>query len=213
MKPRATRPAFPSIPSLVLALVVLVVLAVVDLSGFLPPAAAQIPHGTLYGKKLSEPYNTPLIRKYLTEGAFYHTVTVDSGGSGDFIKLSDAFAFVAAQNPTLTSRWSILVYPGKAIDSFYSLTEALNLIVPPYTSVQGIVAANGDALSVVSGQVWIKLTAPSGAALTLSAGSALANLGYSRPEAERSIDRAVRAADGAPFEDLLRRTLQILSGR
>jgi holliday junction DNA helicase RuvA len=43
--------------------------------------------------------------------------------------------------------------------------------------------------------------------------SALANLGYSRPEAERSIDRAVRAAEGAPFEDLLRRTLQILSGR
>jgi Holliday junction DNA helicase RuvA len=43
--------------------------------------------------------------------------------------------------------------------------------------------------------------------------SALANLGYSRPEAEKCVDRALRDAAGAPFEDLLRRTLRILSGR
>jgi len=43
--------------------------------------------------------------------------------------------------------------------------------------------------------------------------SALANLGYSRPEAEKSADKALREAAGAPFEDLLRRTLAILSGR
>ena len=43
--------------------------------------------------------------------------------------------------------------------------------------------------------------------------SALANLGYSRPEAEKAVDRALHAAAGAPFEDLLRRTLAILSGR
>jgi holliday junction DNA helicase RuvA len=43
--------------------------------------------------------------------------------------------------------------------------------------------------------------------------SALANLGYSRPEAEKGVDRALRDDAGAPFEDLLRRTLAILSGR
>ena len=43
--------------------------------------------------------------------------------------------------------------------------------------------------------------------------SALANLGYSRPEAEKGVDRALRDGSGAPFEDLLRRTLAILSGR
>jgi Holliday junction DNA helicase RuvA len=43
--------------------------------------------------------------------------------------------------------------------------------------------------------------------------SALANLGYPRPEAERAVDRAL-AADGAGrFEDLLRRALQLLAGR
>ncbi len=43
--------------------------------------------------------------------------------------------------------------------------------------------------------------------------SALANLGYSRPEAEKSADRALAQDGAAPFEDLLRRTLRILSGR
>jgi holliday junction DNA helicase RuvA len=43
--------------------------------------------------------------------------------------------------------------------------------------------------------------------------SALANLGYSRPEAEKGVDRALRDDASAPFEDLLRRTLRILSGR
>jgi len=43
--------------------------------------------------------------------------------------------------------------------------------------------------------------------------SALANLGYSRPEAEKGVDRALRDEAGGPFEDLLRRTLRILSGR
>jgi Holliday junction DNA helicase RuvA len=46
--------------------------------------------------------------------------------------------------------------------------------------------------------------------------SALVHLGYSRPEAERGAERALRDGGGdAPgrFEDLLRRALQVLSGR
>jgi Holliday junction DNA helicase RuvA len=43
--------------------------------------------------------------------------------------------------------------------------------------------------------------------------SALANLGYSRAETERGVDRALREDGSGRFEDLLRRTLQILSGR
>ena len=42
--------------------------------------------------------------------------------------------------------------------------------------------------------------------------SALVHLGYSRPEAEKGVDRALKEGDGR-FEDLLRRTLRILSGR
>ena len=43
--------------------------------------------------------------------------------------------------------------------------------------------------------------------------STLVNLGYSRGEAEKGADRAVREAGGAPIEDLLRRALRALSGR
>jgi Holliday junction DNA helicase RuvA len=42
--------------------------------------------------------------------------------------------------------------------------------------------------------------------------SALLHLGYSRPEAEKGVGRALREGEGR-FEDLLRRTLHILSGR
>jgi Holliday junction DNA helicase RuvA len=42
--------------------------------------------------------------------------------------------------------------------------------------------------------------------------SALAHLGYSRAEAERGVDRALRDDGEGRFEDLLRRALQIVSG-
>lgn len=43
--------------------------------------------------------------------------------------------------------------------------------------------------------------------------SALVHLGYSRPEAERGVDRALENDASGRFEDLLRRTLRVLSGR
>lgn len=43
--------------------------------------------------------------------------------------------------------------------------------------------------------------------------SALVHLGYSRPEAERGVDRSLQEDGSGRFEDLLRRTLRLLSGR
>jgi Holliday junction DNA helicase RuvA len=43
--------------------------------------------------------------------------------------------------------------------------------------------------------------------------SALANLGYSRGEAERGVERALRDNGSGRFEELLRRALQVVSGR
>jgi Holliday junction DNA helicase RuvA len=43
--------------------------------------------------------------------------------------------------------------------------------------------------------------------------SAMANLGYSRGEAERGVERALRDDGTGRFEDLLRRALQVVSGR
>jgi Holliday junction DNA helicase RuvA len=43
--------------------------------------------------------------------------------------------------------------------------------------------------------------------------SALVHLGYSRPEAERGVERALKDDATGRFEDLLRRTLRVLSGR
>lgn len=44
--------------------------------------------------------------------------------------------------------------------------------------------------------------------------SALSHLGYSRPEAERAVDRTLREVDrGARFEEALPRALRVLAGR
>jgi Holliday junction resolvasome RuvABC DNA-binding subunit len=43
--------------------------------------------------------------------------------------------------------------------------------------------------------------------------SALLHLGYSRPEADRAADRALRDDAGARFEDALRRALRSLASR
>jgi Holliday junction DNA helicase RuvA len=43
--------------------------------------------------------------------------------------------------------------------------------------------------------------------------SALVHLGFSRPEAERALERALREGGESAFEDLLRRTLRTLSTR
>jgi holliday junction DNA helicase RuvA len=43
--------------------------------------------------------------------------------------------------------------------------------------------------------------------------SALVNLGYSRGEVERGVDKALREDGAGRFEDLLRRALQIVAGR
>ena len=43
--------------------------------------------------------------------------------------------------------------------------------------------------------------------------SALVHLGYSRPEAERGVDRALKEGGDGRFEDLLRLALRALSGR
>src|SRR5215470_10325718 len=83
--------------------VLLTVLALFFLST--TPANAQIPRGNKLGKHWAQPYNLALLRQYLTEGSFFHTVTVDSGGSGDFTTITSALAFVTAQNPTLSSQW------------------------------------------------------------------------------------------------------------
>ena len=58
-------------------------------------------------------------------------------------------------------------------------------------------------------------TAPEEAPLSLHDDvlSALVHLGYSRSEAERGVDKALKHGGDGPFEDLLRRTLRVLSGR
>jgi Holliday junction DNA helicase RuvA len=79
---------------------------------------------------------------------------------------------------------------------------AERLVLELKDKVQGLVAAEQEASE----------TAPGGTAKE-DLVSALVHLGYSRPEAEKGVDRALKDDGEGRFEDLLRRSLRILSGR
>lgn len=160
-----------SVLSLLAVVVVLAVLAVLDLSGVLPPAEAQTPRGSTFGKRWEQPYNTQLLRQYLTEGGFYHTITVDSGGSGDFTDLSVALAFVATQNPSFANQWTLLIHPGIGYQE-----QSLN--IPPFTLLQGATSPGTHSLQPL-GRPMIQITGATGAGVTLTLGSSLADLGFS----------------------------------
>lgn len=150
---------------------VLLVFAVLLVPFFACPGEAQIPRGNRLGKRWPQPYNSALLRQYLTEGSFYHTVTLDSGGSGDFTDLSDALAFVASQNPSLSSQWTVVVYPGT------SYVES-SLTVPPFTLIQGFTAPGTRSIQP-QGRPMIEITGTTGAGVTLSSGSSIADVGLS----------------------------------
>jgi Holliday junction DNA helicase RuvA len=78
---------------------------------------------------------------------------------------------------------------------------AERLVLELKDKVQGLAAAEEPAPA-----------APAGGGTKDDLVSALLHLGYSRPEAERGADRALKEGEGR-FEDLLRRTLRVLSGR
>jgi Holliday junction DNA helicase RuvA len=78
---------------------------------------------------------------------------------------------------------------------------AERLVLELKDKVQGLLAPEHEAKAAPPGTAKEDLV------------SALVHLGYSRPEAEKGVDRALQDDGDGRFEDLLRRSLRILSGR
>jgi len=87
------------------------------------------------------------------------------------------------------------------------------------TRVPGVGKKTAERLIVELKDKMPAVVAPEAAAAPSAGGpkedllSALVNLGYSRGEVERGVDRALREDGSGRFEDLLRRALQIVAGR
>ena len=87
------------------------------------------------------------------------------------------------------------------------------------TRIPGVGKKTAERLVVELKDRMPALVAPQGSVAPAGQGmkgdllSALANLGYSRAEAERGVDRALREDADGRFEDLLRSALRMLSGR
>lgn len=103
-------------------------------------------------------------------------VTVDSGGSGDYVDLSDALAYVAAQTPAAGSRWVVYVYPGATDASGYAYSET-SITIPNFTLVQG--ATSPSELNLLNAsQPMVRITGTSGIGVTLGTGSNFADVGW-----------------------------------
>lgn len=137
------------------------------------------------------------------------------------------FGFLSASEQTLFERLIEVAGVGpKLAINILSGIEAPDLVsalrggdVPRLTRIPGVGKKTAERLVVELKDKMPALAAseeaPAAAAPSPKEDlvSALVHLGYSRPEAERGAERSLREGGSARFEDLLRRALQVLSGR
>ena len=138
------------------------------------------------------------------------------------------FGFLTAAEQALFERLIAVSGVGpKLAVSILSGIEAPDLVaalkasdVARLTRIPGVGRKTAERLVLelkdkVQGLAATEEPAPSGPAASAKEDqvSALVHLGYSRPEAERGVDRALKEDGSGRFEDLLRRSLRILSGR
>ncbi len=138
------------------------------------------------------------------------------------------FGFLTAAEQALFERLIAVSGVGpKLAVSILSGIEAPDLVsalrasdVARLTRIPGVGKKTAERLVLelkdkVQGLAAAEEAAPAGPAASTKEDlvSALVHLGYSRPEAERGVDRALKEDGTGRFEELLRRSLRILSGR
>lgn len=138
------------------------------------------------------------------------------------------FGFLTAAEQALFERLIAVSGVGpKLAVSILSGIEAPDLVsalrasdVARLTRIPGVGKKTAERLVLelkdkVQGLAATEEAAPAGPAASAKEDlvSALVHLGYSRPEAERGVDRALKEDGTGRFEELLRRSLRILSGR
>jgi len=160
-----------------LPLVLLILPAILD---------AQLPRARPGYEQTWKRSNNPRhLRDYLTTASFWHMVTVDSGGAGDFIKLGDGLApydsqaaldHIAQQTRGAGARWVVYIYPGATDASGYGYSET-SITVPSFTLLQ-CATAPGEMALLNASQCMVRITGTSGAGVTVGTGSNIADLGF-----------------------------------
>jgi hypothetical protein len=177
---KSTARASSSFLSLLFVLAVLVVLAVLSVLGVLP-AQGQLP------RPQKQPYNTTQLKHYVTTAAFPWTLTVCKGTpyAGDYADLSDALQAIPTRFPLRgpSQRVLVLLYPCSASSLAGPNYEETNLLVPSFTTVQGVPAGASGGIDTQSARVLLRLTGTSttcegcpSALLKLETGTNLINL-------------------------------------
>lgn len=132
------------------------------------------------------PYNTMLLRQYVTDASFPWTISVCKGASygGDYADLSDALEAIPSRFPArgFNQRVLVLIYPCLVSSPTSPHYEETTLLVPSWTTLQGVPAGSGG-IDLLPGRVVLRLTGtdttcagcPS-ALVKLDTGASLVNL-------------------------------------
>lgn len=147
------------------------------------------------------------------------TVTVDAGGLGDYETIGEALAYVATQTRSESTQWLVLVYPGEAQpasgwDNWYNYSEAGPVVVPSFTTLQGVSSPHNIPVESVGSPI-LRLLAPSGTALSLSQGSSLVNFEViyaGTPTASVTVIATDGGGGASVIENLSIKTVTLLDG-
>jgi hypothetical protein len=121
------------------------------------PAEGQLPRAK------RAPYNTGLLKQYVTDATFPWTITVCKGTpyGGDYSDLSDALAAIPGRFPArgAIQRVLVLVYPCPTSSAPSSPHyEETSLTVPSFTTVHGVAGGNSGGIDLQSARVYLRLT-------------------------------------------------------
>lgn len=164
----------------------LLLIAAIAVALTLAPAylirAQMIPRPTDSG-----PFNFTDLQKLLHKCPA-RVVTVDSAAvfagtrtswpGCQYTSLSAALTYIASQNPTTSTPWTVLLMPGAGTGSGATVANytEVSLTVPPNTAVQGFSYGSGITPTSLGTAPIIYLTNTSGTGITLQGGDTLFNL-------------------------------------
>jgi hypothetical protein len=200
-----------SVPAVLAVLAVpavLAVLAVLVLFLSATPAAAQLP------RPPKPPYNTLLLKQYVTDATFPWTITVCKGApyGGDYASLSSALRAIPTRFPTrgFTQRVLVLVYPCLVASPTSPNYEETALSVPTWTTIQGVPAGSTSNNDVQAARVLLRLTGTNttctgcpSALLKLDNGASLINLYIQSLTPPTGPIRVVEVSGGAVFTNVV----------
>lgn len=140
------------------------------------PCAAQIPRPKPRSDgKRSKILNLVQAQQFMATASFTRTLVVDNGGSGDYLTIHEALAYVTTQTRDQYNQWTVQIVAGeKQVGKLGHYVET-TLTIPSYTALQGLGRRRASGLAF-AGNAILEMTGTSGVLISLDKYSQIQDL-------------------------------------